>query len=45
MDSQTNDLINNEIKSNEVCLFMKDARCTTMRLFHGCYKHSKNTRG
>ena len=23
MDSQTNELINNEIKSNEVCLFMK----------------------
>ena len=23
MDQQTNDLINNEIKSNEVCLFMK----------------------
>ena len=23
MDSQTNELIKNEIKSNEVCLFMK----------------------
>ena len=23
MDNQTNELINNEIKSNEVCLFMK----------------------
>ena len=36
MDQQTNDMIKNEIESNEVCLFMKGyPRCTTVWFFNG----------
>ena len=43
MDQQTNDLIKNEIENNEVCLFMKGTRCSTMWIFNGYFKYIKSS--
>ena len=36
MDDQTKNLIQNHINDNDVCLFMKGTRRTTMWVFNGC---------